>query len=139
MSSHNIYFCSIFACSLAPGALLRNLKISCRRLGLPPRKIILVIYSTFSRELFHHIKNFPGLDLDTATTKWLKNSGPGGYIPNLNTKTLEWENKLLSFPPIPKNFGKITSEPNCLKPGHETEPSRNYLTPVSFEGHSSQK
>ena len=56
------------------GALL-NLKMSCRRLGMLPGKIIPVKNSTFSRELFHPQKNFPPLDLDTVTTKWPKNSG----------------------------------------------------------------
>ena len=65
----NIYFYVIFACSLGPEPLLHHLKISCCRLGMPPRKIILVIYSTFSGQLFHHIKNFPSLVLITLNTK----------------------------------------------------------------------
>ena len=59
----------VFACSLVPGPLLHVLKTSCYRLGMPPRKIILVIYSTFLRELFHHIKNVAPVVLHDLNTK----------------------------------------------------------------------
>ena len=49
----------IFACSLGPGSLLHDLKISGRRLGLPPRKMILVIFSIFSGDIFHRKNVIP--------------------------------------------------------------------------------
>ena len=94
--------------STPEGALL-NLKMSCRRLGILSGKIIPVINSTFSRELFHPQKNFPSPDLDTVTTKWPNNSAQGRYIHNLAGKICNSENKLLSFLPVSKTFRKVMS------------------------------
>ena len=58
--SHKIFFWIIFACSLGPRPSLHDSKISGRRLGLPPRKIILVIYLHFPHELFHPKKTRRG-------------------------------------------------------------------------------
>ena len=57
ISSCKIIFCNIIVCSLGPGPLLHNLKQSDDRLRMPPGNIILAIYSTFSRELFHPKKS----------------------------------------------------------------------------------
>ena len=101
--------------STPDGALL-HLKMSCCWLGMLPRKIILVINSTFSRELFHHAKNFPGRNLDTVTTKWPKNSGPSRYIHNLAGKTWDSENKLLSFLSMSQKIRKFMSSSEFFQP-----------------------